>query len=85
MHECIVKLLLNVKSPNREHVSCLLCGLIVTIGRVIDHEKTKQHMGIYFKRIGIMIGEQLPGLLRFALEGVAALRANGWVDKVSTE
>ena len=81
----IVKLfLVNEKSsPNREVTVSCLCGLIVTIGRMIDHEKTKKYMGILFKHIGKISQQRwLPGALRFALEGVIALRANSWVDKV---
>eukprot|EP00951_Prasinocladus_malaysianus_P031363 scaffold300056_cov49-Prasinocladus_malaysianus.AAC.2 len=81
MHECIVKLLGEVASPEPEDVECL-CKLMTTIGQQIDVPKSKSHMEIYFKRIGQLAqNKTLESRLRFMLQDVVDLRRNGWVER----
>ncbi len=50
MHECVKKLLGNVDNPEEEEIESL-CKLLMTIGGVLDTQKARAHMDVYFSRI----------------------------------
>ena len=78
MHECVIKLLGDVKNPDLDEVECL-CKLLTSIGKLIDHQKAKAHMDEYFSRIKDMsTNEKLPLRVRFMLQEVIELRRGHW-------
>ncbi|KAI8347222.1 armadillo-type protein, partial [Mortierella sp. GBAus27b] len=68
MHECVKKLLANVKDPEEEEIEGL-CVLMTTIGLQLDHEKAKSHMDVYFSRMGELTkNTKLPNRMRFMVQ-----------------
>jgi translation initiation factor 4G len=60
MHECVIKLLGDVKNPDLDEVECLV-KLLTAIGKMIDHPKSKEYMDAYFTRIRDMsLHSELP-------------------------
>ena len=47
MHECVKKLLGNVENPEEEEIESL-CKLLSTVGGILDTNKARAHMDIYF-------------------------------------
>jgi hypothetical protein len=50
MHECIKKLLGNVHDPEEEEIEGL-CTLITTVGLLLDTQRGRAHMDVYFQRM----------------------------------
>lgn len=50
MHECIKKLLGNVHDPEEEDIESL-CKLMTTVGLLLDTQKGRAHMDVYFQRM----------------------------------
>lgn len=50
IHECIKKLLANVQDPKEEDLE-QLCGLMKTVGEMLDTQKAHAYMDVYFARI----------------------------------
>lgn len=50
MHECIKKLLGNVENPEEEEIESL-CKLLTTVGSILDTNKARAHMDVYFSRM----------------------------------
>jgi len=50
MHECIRRILDNVKNPEEEEIE-LLCELLSTVGQALDTSKARTLMDIYFDRM----------------------------------
>ena len=50
MHECIKKLLGNVENPEEEEIESL-CKLLTTVGQILDTQKARAHMDVYFQRM----------------------------------
>jgi len=50
MHECIKKLLGNVENPEEEEIESL-CILLTTVGRLLDTQKARAHLDVYFSRM----------------------------------
>ncbi|KAL2612493.1 hypothetical protein R1flu_024185 [Riccia fluitans] len=85
MHECIKKLLGEYQNPDEEDVEAL-CKLMSTIGRIIDHEKAKEHIDTYFRRMDTLSeNHKLSPRLRFMLKDVIDLRKNGWQERRKVE
>ncbi|KAI8347221.1 armadillo-type protein, partial [Mortierella sp. GBAus27b] len=81
MHECVKKLLANVKDPEEEEIEGL-CKLMTTIGLQLDHEKARSHMDVYFSHMAELTkNNKLPSRIRFMVQDVIDLRANKWVNK----
>ena len=79
MHECVIKLLGDVKNPDLDEVECLV-KLLKGIGKLIDHPKAKDHMDSYFARIKEMSqNPELPNRVRFMLQETMDLRRGQWV------
>jgi translation initiation factor 4G len=54
MHECVKKLLGNVKNPEEEEIESL-CKLLSTVGAILDTNKARAHMDVYFSRMKELI------------------------------
>ncbi|KAF9925250.1 hypothetical protein BGZ65_007898 [Modicella reniformis] len=81
MHECVKKLLANVKDPEEEEIEGL-CKLMTTIGLQLDHDKAKPHMDVYFTRMAELTkNTKLPSRIRFMVFDVIDLRNSKWVNK----
>ncbi|KEH17864.1 uncharacterized protein [Medicago truncatula] len=86
MHECIKKLIGQGQYPDEEDVEYpddedveALCKLMSIIGEMIDHPKTKEHMGVYFEKLKILSNNMnLSSMVRFMLKDVIDLRRNRW-------
>ena len=50
MHECIKKLLGNVENPEEEEIENL-CKLLTTVGSLLDTQKARLHLDVYFSRM----------------------------------
>ena len=50
MHECVKKLLGNVENPEEEEIESL-CKLLSTVGAILDTNKARAHMDVYFSRM----------------------------------
>jgi translation initiation factor 4G len=50
MHECIKKLLGNVENPEEEEIESL-CKLLTTVGCLLDTQKARAHLDVYFSRM----------------------------------
>ncbi|KAF9946690.1 hypothetical protein BGZ72_011215, partial [Mortierella alpina] len=81
MHECVKKLLANVKEPEEEETEGL-CKLMTTIGAQLDRPEAKNHMDIYFGRMHELTkNNKLPSRIRFMVQDVIDMRANKWVNR----
>ncbi|KAF9182635.1 hypothetical protein BGZ50_004797 [Haplosporangium sp. Z 11] len=81
MHECVKKLLANVKDPEEEETEGL-CKLMTTIGLQLDRPEAKGHMDVYFNRMTELTkNTKLPSRIRFMVQDVIDLRANKWVNR----
>eukprot|EP01111_Echinosteliopsis_oligospora_P011802 TRINITY_DN3973_c0_g1_i1.p1 TRINITY_DN3973_c0_g1~~TRINITY_DN3973_c0_g1_i1.p1 ORF type:complete len:1353 (-),score=469.42 TRINITY_DN3973_c0_g1_i1:142-4200(-) len=82
MHECIVKLLGEIKHPSDEDLEAL-CKLLSTIGKKLDqNSRAKSHMDTYFSRINTVTNHpSISPRIKFALEEVMELRKNSWVPR----
>ena len=50
MHECIKKLLGNVENPKEEEIESL-CKLLTTVGSLLDTQRARAHLDVYFSRM----------------------------------
>jgi translation initiation factor 4G len=50
MHECIKKLLGNVENPEEEEIESS-CKLLTTVGSLLDTQKARAHLDVYFSRM----------------------------------
>jgi translation initiation factor 4G len=50
MHECVKKLLGNVDNPEEEEIESL-CKLLTTVGSLLDTQKARAYMDVYFSRM----------------------------------
>ena len=50
MHECVKKLLGNVDNPEKEEIESL-CTLLATVGSMLDIQKARGHLDVYFSRM----------------------------------
>ncbi|KAG0047530.1 hypothetical protein BGZ83_007432 [Gryganskiella cystojenkinii] len=81
MHECIKKLLANVKEPEEEETEGL-CKLLTTVGLQLDRVQAKSHMDVYFQRmVELTKSDKLPSRIRFMVQDVIDLRSNNWVNR----
>eukprot|EP00727_Mastigamoeba_balamuthi_P009222 m51a1_g4922 hypothetical protein (2450) ;mRNA; f:235337-245534 len=81
MHECIRKLLGDVKDPSHEDMEAL-CKLLTSIGKKLDTKEAEQWMRAYIDRIVTIIRlPSLPPRIRFLLQGVVDLHSAQWVPR----
>ncbi|XP_063937771.1 uncharacterized protein LOC108196917 isoform X2 [Daucus carota subsp. sativus] len=85
MHECIKKLLIQYQNPDEEDAE-ILCELMSTIGRMIDHPKAKVHMDAYFDKMAKLSNNmKLSSRVRFMLTDLIDLRKNQWQQRWKAE
>ncbi|PWY99982.1 hypothetical protein BCV70DRAFT_103516 [Testicularia cyperi] len=82
MHLCIKKLLSNATDPEEEEIESL-CKLMTTVGKILDTEKARGHIDIYFTRMKEMSQNEasINSRMRFMLIDVIELRESGWVPR----
>ncbi|CAL5076145.1 unnamed protein product [Urochloa decumbens] len=81
MHECIKKLIGDFQNPDEKNIEGL-CTLMSTIGEIIDHRKSKEHMDAYFDIMQkLSISQELPFRVRFLLRDAIDLRKNKWQQR----
>ncbi|KAF9578249.1 hypothetical protein BGW38_006052, partial [Lunasporangiospora selenospora] len=81
MHECVKKLLANVKDPEEEETEGL-CKLMITVGMQLDRPEAKGHMDVYFLRmVELTKNNKLPSRIRFMVQDVIELRSSKWVNR----
>ncbi|EGF99712.1 Hypothetical protein MELLADRAFT_94139 [Melampsora larici-populina 98AG31] len=81
MHECVKKLLSNIENPEEEDIESL-CRLMMTVGKMLDHEKANSHMNVYFTRMTNMAqSKNLTSRARFMIQDVIDTRSNHWVGR----
>ncbi len=82
MHLCIKKLLANATDPEEEEIESL-CKLMTTVGKLLDTEKARGHMDVYFQRMKEMSKneESINSRMRFMLVDVIELRESRWVPR----
>ncbi|EGF99713.1 uncharacterized protein MELLADRAFT_94140 [Melampsora larici-populina 98AG31] len=79
MHECVKKLLSNIENPEEEDIESL-CRLMMTVGKMLDHEKANSHVNVYFTRMTNMAqSKNLTSRARFMIQDVIDARNNHWV------
>ncbi|CCM03917.1 uncharacterized protein FIBRA_06068 [Fibroporia radiculosa] len=71
MHECVKKLLGNVENPEEEEIESL-CKLLTTVGQILDTQKARAHMDVYFSRMKE---------LTKSLNDVIELRERKWIPR----
>jgi translation initiation factor 4G len=74
MHECIKILLGNIKNPEEEQIESL-CELLTTVGSLLDTEKARAHLDLYFSRMReLMKNKNVNARMMFMLQ-VSATRS----------
>ncbi|KAG2366166.1 armadillo-type protein [Suillus spraguei] len=81
MHECVKKLLGNVENPKEEEIESL-CQLLKTVGQLLDTQKARAHMDVYFTRMK-ELGKSLNvnSRMQFMLQDIIELRDRKWVSR----
>jgi len=81
IHECITKLLGDLKNPSLEDMEAL-CKLMTGVGSQLDHQKARTYMDQYFARMSeLSKNKTLPSRIRFMLQDVLQLRKNNWLSR----
>lgn len=82
MHVCIKKLLANATDPEEEEIESL-CKLMTTVGKLLDTEKARGHMDVYFQRMKEMSTNEaaINSRMRFMLIDVIELRESRWIPR----
>jgi len=87
MHECVFKLLRSEGASQEDSLECL-CGLLTTIGELLDHKKAKPRMDQYFTQMEKIIAQagakKISSRIKFALRDVIDLRQSGWKARRET-
>ena len=58
IHECIKKLLGNMESPEMEDIESL-CELLTTVGSLLDTQKARAYLDVYFSRMQELMENQI--------------------------
>jgi len=81
MHECVFKLLRSEGVSQEESLECM-CGLLTTIGELLDHKKAKPRMDQYFNQVQKLVdtsgAKKISSRIKFALKDLLDLRRSGW-------
>lgn len=81
MHECVKKLLGNVENPEEEEIESL-CKLISTVGLLLDTQKARAHMDVYFSRMKELCkSSNVSSRMQFMLQDVIELRDRKWIAR----
>jgi translation initiation factor 4G len=81
MHECIKKLLGNVENPEEEEIESL-CKLLTTVGSLLDTQKARAHLDVYFSRMRELTkNKNVNSRMMFMLQDVIDLRERKWIPR----
>ncbi|KAH9955045.1 hypothetical protein BC827DRAFT_1239687 [Russula dissimulans] len=81
MHECIKKLLGNVENPEEEEIESL-CKLLSTVGSLLDTQKARAHLDVYFSRMRELTkNKNVNHRMMFMLQDVVELRERKWIPR----
>ncbi|KAI7960566.1 hypothetical protein MJO29_005634 [Puccinia striiformis f. sp. tritici] len=81
MHAMIKPCLTNLVHCAEEDLETLCC-LMMTVGKILDHEKGISHMNVYFARMEtICTSPHLSSRIRFMVKDVIEARANKWAKR----
>ncbi|EGN92730.1 hypothetical protein SERLA73DRAFT_190565 [Serpula lacrymans var. lacrymans S7.3] len=81
MHECVKKLLGNVKNPEEEEIESL-CQLFATAGQILDTPKARAHMDVYFTRMKVLgKSANVSSRMQFMLQDMVELRERKWISR----
>jgi translation initiation factor 4G len=81
MHECIKKLLGNVKNPEEEEIESL-CKLLTTVGNLLDTPKARAHLDVYFSRMRELTkNKNVNARMASLLHDVIDLRERKWIPR----
>lgn len=81
MHECVKKLLSNVENPEEEEIESL-CKLLSTVGQLLDTQKARAHLDIYFTRMNELCrSPNVNSRMQFMLQDVIELRERKWIPR----
>ncbi|KAJ7798649.1 ARM repeat-containing protein [Mycena olivaceomarginata] len=81
MHECVKKLLVNIKEPKEEELESL-CTLLSTAGSLLDTAKARAHVDVYFSRMKLLRESiKVSPRMQFMLQDVIELRERKWVPR----
>ncbi|KAJ7072703.1 armadillo-type protein [Mycena amicta] len=79
MHECVKGLLGNVENP--EDIESL-CKLISNVGLLLDTQKARAHMDVYFSRMKELAkSKSVSSRMQFMLQDVIELRDRKWATR----
>ncbi|KAI0767077.1 hypothetical protein C8Q74DRAFT_1354942 [Fomes fomentarius] len=81
MHECVKKLLGNVENPEEEEIESL-CKLLTTVGQILDTQKARAHMDVYFSRMKELTKSgNVNSRMQFMLQDIIELRERKWIPR----
>ncbi|KAF8918221.1 hypothetical protein CPB85DRAFT_1283095 [Mucidula mucida] len=81
MHECVKKLLGNVDNPEEEEIESL-CKLLATVGEMLDTQKARAHMDVYFSRMKeLRKSSNVSSRMQYMLQDVIELRERRWINR----
>jgi translation initiation factor 4G len=81
MHECVKKLLGNVENPEEEEIESL-CKLLTTVGQMLDTNKARAHMDVYFSRMKELTkSPNVSSRMQFMLQDIIELRERKWQSR----
>ena len=68
MHECVKRLFGNVKNSEKEDMEAI-CTLLTTVGQMLDTNKARAHMDVYFSRMKeLMKSPNVSSRMQFMLQ-----------------
>lgn len=81
MHECVKKLLGNVDNPEEEEIESL-CKLLTTVGGILDNQKARAHLDVYFSRMKELTkSPNVTPRMQYMLQDLVELRERKWVTR----
>ncbi|KAI0250913.1 armadillo-type protein [Lactifluus subvellereus] len=81
IHECIKKLLANVKNPEEDEIECLTI-LLTTVGSLLDKPKARAQLDLYFSRMEELTkNKNVNARAVFKLQDVVELRTREWISR----
>jgi translation initiation factor 4G len=82
MHEVIRGLLMKTEPPTEADIE-VLCKLVTTIGKKLDHDKAIKVVQLYFVRMQqLAVNKEYSSRIRFMLQDVIELRQNNWEPRI---
>ncbi|KAF9031260.1 ARM repeat-containing protein [Hymenopellis radicata] len=80
MHKCVKKLLGNIDNPEEEEIESL-CTLLATVGEMLDTQKARAYMDVYFSRMKeLKRSSNVSSRMQSMLQNVIELREYRWLN-----